>query len=188
MEKTLSTCDIPERDDFYIVTESDNCSSQYKSAEHFRDLQSIADLRNKNIIRVYGIAGHGKMEVAKISIQRLPSNGALLADAEEMVAFLEKKFQDNSEPEYIIEQIHEKELEMARAKYRCCEVQTIKVSFSFQVLAITPGKKSFFAAPRICNCDQCMISYGSCKLFSEYSLVVKVPNKVSLRSRVADEM
>ena len=33
-----------------------------------------------------------------------------------------------------------------------------------------------------------MISYGSRKLFSEYSLVVKVLNKVSLRSQVADEM
>ena len=33
-----------------------------------------------------------------------------------------------------------------------------------------------------------MILYSSCKLFSEYSLVVKVLNKVSLCSQVADEM
>ena len=116
----LSTCAIPERDNFCIVIESDNCSLQCKSAEHFHDLQSIADSMNKKIIRIYGIAGHGKEEVdhvggiAKIAIRREIANGALLAHAEEMVAFLEKKFQDNSEPKYVIEQIQEKKLEMAR--------------------------------------------------------------------------
>ena len=153
LNKIFSTCDIPERDDFNIVTESDNCSSQYKSVENFHDLQSTADSRNKKIICVYGIASHGKGEVdhvgriAKIAIQREIANGALLADAEETVAFLEKKFQDNSEPKYLMEQIHEKELEMAPAKARCYEVQTIKGSSSFQVLVIPQEKKSFLAAP-----------------------------------------
>ena len=58
LEKMLSTCDIPERDDFYIAIESDNSSSQYKYAEHFHDLQSIAHSLNKKIIHVEGIAGH----------------------------------------------------------------------------------------------------------------------------------
>ena len=47
LEKTLSTCDIPEYNDIYIVTESDNCSWQYKSTEHFHDLQSLADSLKK---------------------------------------------------------------------------------------------------------------------------------------------
>ena len=101
----------------------------------------------KKIICVYGIAAHGKGEVdhvggiAKTAIWLEIADGVLLADAEEMVAFLEKKFQDNSEPKYVIEQIHQKELEMAWAKAYCCQLQTIKASSSFQVLVITLGKK-----------------------------------------------
>ena len=62
---------------------------------------------------------HGKGEVdhvggiAKIAIQQEIANRTLLTDAEETVAFLEKKFQYNSEPKYVIEQIHEQELQMA---------------------------------------------------------------------------
>jgi len=54
-EKMLSTYDVPEN--HYIVIGSDNCTSQYKSAEHFYDLQSISDSFNRKIILVYGIAG-----------------------------------------------------------------------------------------------------------------------------------
>ena len=129
-------------------------------------MKSPDDSMKKKIICVYGIAAYGKGEVdhvggiAKTAIWQEIADGVLLADAEEMVAFLEKKFQDNSEPKYVIEQIHQKELEMAWAKACCCQLQTIKASSSFQVLVITLGKKSFLAAPWICNCDQCMNYYG----------------------------
>ena len=63
LEKMLSNGDIPERDDFYIVIENDNCSLQYKAAEHFHNWQSIADSLNKKIIHVYETASHEKGEV-----------------------------------------------------------------------------------------------------------------------------
>ena len=46
-----------------LIIESDNCYSQYKSAEHYHDLQQIADDKNVTIIRSYSIAGHGKGEL-----------------------------------------------------------------------------------------------------------------------------
>ena len=46
-----------------ILIESDNCSNQYKSAEHFHDLQKISDEENKTLVRFYGVEGHGKGEV-----------------------------------------------------------------------------------------------------------------------------
>jgi len=58
------------------VIESDNCNSQYKSAQHFQDIQSLADTFNFSIIRIFSVAGHGKGEVdhvgglAKCAIRR----------------------------------------------------------------------------------------------------------------------
>ena len=46
-----------------LVIESDNCTSQYKSAEHFDGLVKLATRNNVKIIRIYGVAGHGKGEV-----------------------------------------------------------------------------------------------------------------------------
>lgn len=46
-----------------VIVESDNCSSQYKSARHFSDMQDLSNRLDKKVIRIYGIAGHGKGEV-----------------------------------------------------------------------------------------------------------------------------
>ena len=46
-----------------IIIESDNCTSQYKSAQHFHDLQKISNQFDKTVVRIYGVAGHGKGEV-----------------------------------------------------------------------------------------------------------------------------
>ena len=46
-----------------LMIESDNCSSQYKSAEHFDGLLKLATKRNQKIIRINGVPGHGKGEV-----------------------------------------------------------------------------------------------------------------------------
>ena len=51
-----------EPDDTVIMS-SDNCSGQYKSAQHFHDLKAIANICKINIIRIYGIPGHGKNEI-----------------------------------------------------------------------------------------------------------------------------
>jgi len=56
----ISDIDLTEK---VIVTESDNCKVQYKSAKHIYDLQQLATKTNTKVIRVYSIQGHGKGEV-----------------------------------------------------------------------------------------------------------------------------
>ena len=60
-----------------ILVPSDNCKSQCKLAKHFYHLQMLANEKEKQVLRVWSIAGHGKREfdhvggVAKISIKEL---------------------------------------------------------------------------------------------------------------------
>ena len=73
IEKILENCEIKECDT--LLLESD-CKSQYKWSEHFDGISSIANKYNINIVRVFGVAGHGKGEVdyvggiAKVTIRR----------------------------------------------------------------------------------------------------------------------
>ena len=46
-----------------VVIEFDNCTAQYKSVKYFNDLQKVSNRLDKNIIHLYGIAGHGKGKV-----------------------------------------------------------------------------------------------------------------------------
>ena len=79
--------------DEYIVIESDNCSSQYKSSAHFHSMQLLANKWNVNIIRVYGIAEHGKGEVdhvgslAKTAARRVVAEGDFFADSTDLWIF-----------------------------------------------------------------------------------------------------
>ena len=124
--------------------------------------------------------------IAKIAIRREIGNGGYLEDAEDMVKFLKAKFHDKNNPAYIIKEIDTKHLEMVRTESRCHEVSTIKGSSLFQVIVFTPGEKSLRVAPRLCACNQCMVSYGSCDLFSEHPLLVKTLNQTFLRSNVGN--
>ena len=100
----------------YILIESDNCSSQYKSAEHYHDMQDLCNNANTPLIRVYGISGHGKSEVdhvgglPKVAIRREITNGAFLSNSAEMVEFLNGKFSDSSEPTYKVVEVDSKKL------------------------------------------------------------------------------
>ena len=57
----LDSVTVPEGSTLIIT--SDNCTSQYKSAQHFHHLQTLASELKVKIILTYGIAGHGKNEV-----------------------------------------------------------------------------------------------------------------------------
>ena len=46
-----------------IIVESNNCKGQYKTAQHFYDMQDLANSLNKKVLRIYGVPGHGKGEV-----------------------------------------------------------------------------------------------------------------------------
>ena len=73
-EEIMDHTDAPEN--ATIVWETDNCSNQGKSAEHFVDCQQLANQLTRTIIRLWGIAGHGKGEVdhvggvAKVAARR----------------------------------------------------------------------------------------------------------------------
>ena len=81
----------------YII-ESDNCKSQYKSAQQFFNMQNIANKYTRLLIYLYGVAGHGKGEddhvggMAKVAVRQEIARGAYFANAEEVVSFLTHKF------------------------------------------------------------------------------------------------
>ena len=81
----------------YIIIESDNCSSQYKSAPPFHSLQDICNKYELKIIHVYSVAGHGKAQVdhvgglAEVAIWREIGAGPFFANLEDMVDFLNNK-------------------------------------------------------------------------------------------------
>ena len=63
LEEMLETVEnIPE----ICIIESDNCSSQYKSAQHFDNIQNICNKIGVPIIRLFSVAGHGKGEVGHV--------------------------------------------------------------------------------------------------------------------------
>ena len=74
-----------------LLINSDNCSSQYKCAQHFAKLQDNANTKDAIIIRIWSIAGRGKGEVdhvgglAKVSIRRAIAGGHLIKTTDEMI-------------------------------------------------------------------------------------------------------
>ena len=74
-----------------ILIESNYCFNQYKCAQHFYHLQSISNKFNKNLIQVYGVAGHGKGEVdhvgglAKVIIHQRVAAGDVFLSSSLMV-------------------------------------------------------------------------------------------------------
>ena len=103
-----------------IVIESDNCSSQYKSAAHFQGTQDLSNKYKSTIICVYSIAEHGKGEVdhlggiVKTAIRRDIEGGEVLLHCDHMISFLKSKFSNNENPHYIIKEIKEGDLQIKR--------------------------------------------------------------------------
>ena len=180
--------DVPIAENDVVGLESDNCCVQYKWAAHFKDCQDLSNGLKVQLIRIYGISGHGKGEVdhvggiAKVAIRREVAAGKFLNTAAEMVDFLGNKFAEKEHPRYAFQEVTSRNLEQERAAERLYKHNTIDGSSTFQVLVFTPDATMFRAAPRICTCELCYNKYGSCTLFSDYSLHVQPLNKVSLRS------
>ena len=178
LEEILSEVDTDQGST--LVIESDNCSSQYKSAGHFYDIQELANGKNIVIIRIYGIAGHGKGEVdhvgglTKVAVRTEIAAGEFFLDSESMVEFLDKKFRGNQNPLYFFKDIDHNKLESVRAEEQLRKHKTIEGSSAFQVIVFQPNSAVFRAAPRICLCEHCKVSYGSCELFGDMSLAPKL--------------
>ena len=106
VDEMLAHTDIPEKS--IIVIESDNCTSQYKSAQNFTDMQQISNKYNTTVIRLFGIAGHGKGEVdhvggiTKVAARQEITKGAVFSNSSEITTFLQDKFRDKEFPKYHI--------------------------------------------------------------------------------------
>ena len=159
LKEILNSADSLE-DVSTIIIKSDN-SNQYKSAQHFHDLQQLCNITRKEIIRVYGIAGHGKSEVnhmgglAKVAVRKQEAAGALFMSAGEMVEFLTEKFQNKINPNYSIKEIPSYLLDEKRAMASLIAHPTIDGSSNFQVMVFPPDLIEFKAAERFCICLQC---------------------------------
>ena len=102
LREMLASLDVD--DAVVIIIESDNCRNQYKSAAHFSKLQKIADAYNKQIIRIWSVAGHGKGEVyhvggiAKVAIRNDIARGNFFSNSKDMVNCLSDKYADKITP------------------------------------------------------------------------------------------
>ena len=176
LKEIFSTLDISEG--VPVVIDSDNCTKQYKSAQHFDDLQSFANELMCDIIRMYGIAGHGKGEVdhvggiAKVAVRREIAGGAVFQKSGEITCFLEEKFGKKECPNYHIREIAEDSLDEARDEANRNIYKTVDGSSEFHVCIFSPNKTEFKASPRMCMCEKCIVQYGSCELFMSYELQV----------------
>ena len=155
----------------------------------FFHLQTISDDFDIIIIRIYGVAGHGKNEVdtvggiAKIAIRTAISHGTPFFNADQCVDYLTPKFSIHEHPSYRLKLIEPDILEEERLKSKYINYQTIKGSSSFQVVIFEPNTNIMKAAQYLYGCNQCLSEkYGSCSLFYSYSLESGNINNVSLRS------
>ena len=89
------------------------------------------------------LGGGGGGGVAKVSIRREIAAGGFMCDAGEMVDFLKEKFGQKTNPKYVIKEIDENILEMARAENRLKKFKTIDGSTKFQALCFKPGCVKF---------------------------------------------
>ena len=182
--------DYSDMSDGSVIIESDNCCSQYKSSQHFHDMQDIANTSGWQIIRIYSVAGHGKGEVdnvggvAKVAVRQEISRGAYFSNAAEVVSFLEEKFGEKKFPEYEIKEILPENLEELRASAAKKNFNTVDGSSFFHVIIFQPGASTMKASNRLCICSQCKFQIGSCASYNEYELQYEDIYPAQLRSSV----
>ena len=147
-------------------------------SQHFYDLQNLANKHKKIIIRIHGIAGHDKEEVdhvggiAKMSIWKAVDSGISFSNSEEMVDYLDNKFEDSTSPKYYFKEIDAKKLDQLRARARANKYKTLQGSNKFQIIVFRPNSYNLREAPRLWLCEQCKVNYGDCDLFSDFPLSV----------------
>ena len=136
-----------------ILIQSDNCSSQYKSACHFSHLQKLASSQEKQVLCLWSIAGHGKGEVdhvggvAKIAIKRAISNDFFFENSSDMTQYLSEEFSNNLL--YRFQEVDVKALKEERAEDSLKVYSTVDGSSTFQVAVFTPNNETFKVAPRL---------------------------------------
>ena len=158
-----------------ILIQSDNCASQYKSAESFYDLQNLSNNFGRRVIRVYGVAGHGKSEVdsvggtLKIAVRRAVSCGSYFEKSSDIVSFLSSKFGGTK---FNLEEVETVDLNRARLESNMQRYETVRGSSKFQAIVFKPAMETFKACNFLCFCVQCSFEYGSCANFKEFKVKV----------------
>ena len=101
--------------------------------------------------------------------------------------FLQLKFHEHCDPSYSVKEIKPETIQDRREKVKLDVYDSIDSSSLFQVMVFTPHE-DLRAAQRICLCDDCKKSYGSCSLFTTYSVNVGKLKGNTLRSAMAMEI
>ena len=99
-----------------------------------------------------------------------------------MVDYLDDKFKES-----IVKEFDSSFLEENRAAANLLVHPTIDGSSTFQVIGFKPYIDYLKAAKWICLCQQCQNEYGSCNIFSSYSIWCFELNKKYLRSNVTEQ-
>ena len=177
----------PETAPDIILIESDN-AFQYKFVQHFHEIQKTCNRVNKPILRVYGIAQHGKGEVdhvggiAKNVLRKAIAEGHFFQNIGQMADYLHNKFSCHTHPEYHVELIDEEDIKAARSSSSKHTYGRLDGASAYQIVVFTPNSETIKSAPRICICEKCEINYGSCELFTEVKLPVMRAKASTLRS------
>ena len=127
----LSEAEIPTGEDVFIIMETDNCSSQYKSATHFHLVQELVDELNTKIIKVFSVPEHGKGEVdhvggiAKTSVRLAIAAGEIIMSSQDAVEFLCEKFVNKISPRYFFKDLTEESIQQCREANKLKRYTTI---------------------------------------------------------------
>ena len=101
------------------------------------------------IVRVFGVAGHGKGEVdhvgglAKVAIRRHVGTGGVVLNVDDCIDVLKEKFGDKSNPKFCFKKITEESLRDARKSKL---FPTVPGSSKFQAMVFSPNSNVFKAA------------------------------------------
>ena len=131
-----------------IIVHSDNCKSQYKSAQHFYGIQCLSNRLNCQVICVFGVANHGKGEVdhvgglAKVSVRLSVASGETFYCSADMVEYLSENFKDKRHPPHFYKELLQDELDVARAEASLTRFQTIAGCDNFQVMIFNPHSQT----------------------------------------------
>lgn len=173
-----------------LVLRSDNASN-FKCAEAFHDMQKFANKYDITLVRVYGIAGHGKSEVdscgghLKTPARKHIAKGNILRSAKEVCSFLSDKYDPEkyANPLYHTKEITKHDLDIEREKRRYMKFDMVSGSDSFHVLIFKPNQDFFYASPRVCVCEDCLaMDFDKCSNFQKYIPSVGQLSKKHMRS------
>lgn len=120
-----------------------------------------------------------------MAIRQEVAAGKFFADSEEMVEFLKQKFKSKEDLTYYFKTIDNMILDQERSSARLKKFKRVQGSSQFHVIIFSPGETTMKAAKRICVCEKCKESFGTCENFIDYTLSVQELNKIHLRSSKA---